>query len=111
MKADIIKQAEMKEKIAKDYLKRSRKQLETKLHSRNLIKNINIWAVLLIINTEPFLKWTRKERQHMDQRTRKLKTMHKALYPRHDVDRLYVSRKEVGSELASIQYSVDASIH
>ena len=29
----------------------------------------------------------------MDQRTRKLKTMHKALLPRDDVDRLCVSRK------------------
>ena len=37
-------------------------------------------------------------------------TMHKALYPRDDVDRLYVSRKEGGRGLASIEDSVDASI-
>ena len=30
----------------------------------------------------------------MDQKTRKLMTMHKALHPRDDVDRLYVSRKK-----------------
>ena len=46
----------------------------------------------------------------MDQRTRKLMTMHKALYPRDDVDRLYVSRKEGGRGLASIEDTVDASI-
>ena len=46
----------------------------------------------------------------MDQRTRKLKTMHKPLHPRHAVDRLYVSRKEGGRGLASIEDSVDASI-
>ena len=46
----------------------------------------------------------------MDQRTRKLMTMHKALHPRDDVDRLYVSRKEGGSGLASSEDSVDASI-
>ena len=46
----------------------------------------------------------------MDQRTRKLLTMHKALHPRDDVDRLYVSRKEGGRGLASIEDSVDASI-
>ena len=34
--------------------------------------------------------------------------MHKALHPRDDFDRLYVSRKE--GELASIEDSVDASI-
>ena len=46
----------------------------------------------------------------MDQRTRKLMTMHKALHPRDDIDRLYVSRKEWGRELTSIEDSVDASI-
>ena len=46
----------------------------------------------------------------MDQKTRKLMTMHKALYPWHDVDRLYVSRKEGERGLASIDDSVDASI-
>ena len=44
----------------------------------------------------------------MDQRTRTLMTMHKALHPRHDVDRLYVSRKERGRGLVSIENSVDA---
>ena len=36
--------------------------------------------------------------------------MHKALHPRNDVDRLYVSRKEGGRGLASIEDSLDASI-
>ena len=37
-------------------------------------------------------------------------TMHKALHPRDDGDRLYVSRKEWERGLASIEDSVDASI-
>ena len=37
-------------------------------------------------------------------------TMHKVLHLRDDVDRLYVSRKEGGRGLASIEDSVDASI-
>ena len=36
--------------------------------------------------------------------------MHKALHPRDDVDRLYVSRKEGGRSLASIEDKVDASL-
>ena len=36
--------------------------------------------------------------------------MHKALHHRDDVDRLYVSRKERGRKLASIEDSVNASI-
>ena len=46
----------------------------------------------------------------MDQRKRKLMTTHKALHPRDDVERLYVSRKRRGRGLASIEYTVDASI-
>ena len=36
--------------------------------------------------------------------------MHMALHSRDDVDRLYVSRKEGGRGLASIEDSIDASI-
>ena len=36
-------------------------------------------------------------------------TIHKALHPRDDFDRLYVSRKEGGRRLASILNSFDAS--
>ena len=46
----------------------------------------------------------------MDQRTRKRMTIHKALHPRDDIDRLYVSRKEGGRGLASIEDSFDALI-
>ena len=46
----------------------------------------------------------------MDQRTRKLTNTRKALHPRDDFDRLYVSRKEGGRGLASFEDSVDASI-
>ena len=46
----------------------------------------------------------------MDQRTRKLMTMHKALHPRDDFDGLYVSRKEGGRGLTSIEDSFDASL-
>ena len=110
LEADTIKQGKMKEKIQKEYIRRTRKLLETKLSGRNLIKGINTWTVLLIRYSGPFLKGTREELKQMDQWTRKLMTMHKALHPRDDVDRLYLSRKEGGRGLASTEYSVDASI-
>ena len=56
LEADTIKQVEMKEKIKKEYLRRTRKILETKLWSRNLIKGINTWAVPLVRYSGPFLK-------------------------------------------------------
>ena len=54
--ADTIKQVEMKNKIQKEYLKRTGKLHETKLNSRNLIKGINTWAVPLVRYSGPFLK-------------------------------------------------------
>ena len=96
--------------IQKEYLRRGRKLLETKLSSRNLIKGINTWAVPLVRYSGPFLKWTRDELRQMDQRTRKLMTMHKTLHPTDNVDRLYEPRKEGGRGLTSIEDSVDTSI-
>ena len=90
-----------------EYLKRTKKLLKIKLYSKNLIHTC---AVSLVRYSGPFLKWTREKLKQMDQRTRKLMTMHKALHPRDDVDRLYVSRKEGGRGLTSIEDSVDASI-
>ena len=110
LEADTIKQIEMKNKIEKEYLWRTRKLLEAKLSSRNLINGINTWAVPLVRYSGPFLKWTRDKLRQMDPRTRKLMTMNKALHPKDDVDRLYVPRKQVGRGLASINDSVDTSI-
>ena len=95
--ADTIKHAEMKEKNKKEYLKRTRKLLETKLHSWNLIKRINTRVVLLVKYSGPFLKWTREELKQMD--LTKSMTMHKASHPIADADRLYALRKEGGRGL------------
>ena len=45
LETDTIKQVEMNEKIIKEYRRRTRKLVETELHSRNLFKRINTWAV------------------------------------------------------------------
>ena len=110
LEADTIKQVQMKDTIRKEYRRRTIKLLETKLSSKNLIKGINTWAVPLVRYSGPFLKWTKDELKQMDQKTRKQMTMHKALHPRDDVDRLYVSRKQRGRGLASIEDNVDVSI-
>ena len=48
LEADTIKQVEMKDKIQKEYIRRTRKLLETKLSCKNLIKWINTWTVPLV---------------------------------------------------------------
>ena len=104
LEGDTIKQEEIKEKIKKEYLMRTRK-----LYSRNLIKWINTWALPLVRYSRLFLKWT-TELKLMDQKTRKPMSIYKAFHSRDDVDWLYVSRKEGGRALTSIKDSVDATI-
>ena len=48
LEADTIRKVEMKDKIQKEYLRRTTKLLETKLSSRDLIKGINTWPVPLV---------------------------------------------------------------
>ena len=95
LEADTIKQEEMKEKIQKEYFRRTRKLLETKLYRRNFIKGMNTWAVPRVRYSGLFLKWTGEELKQIDQRTRKLMTMHKALDPRDDVNRLCVKKRRM----------------
>ena len=110
MAADTIKQVQTKDKIQKEYLRRTWKKLKTKLTSWHLIKGINTWVIPLIGFSRPFLKWTRDEFKQMDQRTRKLMTMHKAFHPRDDVDGLYVSTKEGVRGLVCIEDSIETTI-
>ena len=48
----------MKKIMEKEYLRRTRKVLETKHYSENLLKMINTWALLRVNYSGPFLKWT-----------------------------------------------------
>ena len=67
LEADTIKLMEMKEKMKKEYLRRTRKLLVRKLCCRNLIKGINTWAVSLVRYSGPFLrsfsKWTKEQKK------------------------------------------------
>ena len=63
LEADSIKKVEMKEKNEKKYIRWTRKLLDTRLNSRNLIKGINNWAVPFEIYSGPFSKWTRDLKQ------------------------------------------------
>ena len=94
LEANPIKQVEMKEKNKKEYLRRTRKLLETQLYCRKLIRGIKTWVVPLVRYSGPFLNWTREEFLQMNQRTRKLRTMHTALHPRDDIDYMYQEKKE-----------------
>ena len=108
--ANEVKQKEMKEKVTKEYKRRVRKLLETKLNGGNLIRSINTWAIPVIRYSSPFLDWTIEEMREMDRSTRKLFTMHNRLHPRSNAQRLYISRSEGGRGLASVEDTILAGL-
>ena len=108
LEADRIKHEEMKETVTKEYKRRVRKILETKLNGGNLVKAINTWAIPLLRYSAAFLDWRKSELQDLDKKTRKLLTMHNGLHPKSNVDRIYIPREEGGRGLISVEDCVES---
>ena len=103
IQADETKHHETKEKVKTEYYSRVRKILETKLYGGNIVTGINTSEISLLRYSSAFLDWTGAELEQMDMRTRKLIPMDQALNPKSDAARIYLSRKEGGRALASLQ--------
>ena len=104
-----IKTPDIKERVSRAHNRRVRKVLERNLNGQNIIKAINTWAVSIVRYFAPFLDWKKQEVLELDTRIRKLLTMHKALHPISNVDRLYISRNEGGRWLCSIEETIETS--
>ena len=107
MEGGDIKHQEMKDTIRKEYMQRLKAILKSKLNAGNMIKAINTWAVPVIRYSAGIVEWTKAELRSIDQKTRKQMTIHKALHPRANTDRLYITRKEGGRGLLSIEDCVN----
>ena len=94
---------EMKDKVKKEYYRRVRKVLQTKLNSRNVFKAIKTWAVSVVRYSAAFLVWSRLQLEETDGKTRKLLTMHNGFHPKSNADRLHISRSEGGRGLLGVQ--------
>ena len=81
LEADEVMVNEMKNKVKKEYYRRVRKVLETKLNNGNVFKVINILAVSVVRYSAAFLQWLRLELQEIDRRTRKSLIMQNGFHP------------------------------
>ena len=108
--ADEVLHKGMKEKLRKEYYRRVRKVLQSKLSGGNVIKAVNTWAVSLLIYSAAFVDWTREDLREFDRKTRKVMNMNSALHPRDSVARLYLPRKEGGRGLMSVEDCVDQAV-
>ena len=106
LEADSIQMKNMKTKICKEYHRRTKRILRSKLNARNTIDAINTWAISLIRYTAGIVDWNQEELQQMDRKTRKVMTMNGALHPRADVARQYVKREQGGRGLISVEECV-----
>ena len=110
VEADNFLEEKMKLNVSKEYIRRLRKVLKSKLNSGNLVRGVNTWAVSLIRYSTVFVSWRKSELQAIDRKTRKLFTMYGALHPKSDVDRLYIPKNEGGRGLISIEDCVELAI-
>ena len=102
-----INHQEMK-KIKKEYIKRLKAILKSKLNSGNTVKAINTWAVPVIRYSAGIVDWKNSELGNMDRKTRKVLNMYQALHPRSNVDRLYISSSGGGKGLLSLEECISA---
>ena len=101
----------MKRRIEKDYFRRVRKILKSKLNGGNMVEAINCRAVTVVRYAAGIVEWTKEKLQIMDRKPRKLMTLHHALHPQADVDSLYFKRAEGGRGLMSVEDSVNSEMN
>ena len=100
----------MKLNVSKEYIRRLRKVLKSKLNGGNLVRGVNTWAVSLLRYSAAFVSWRKSELQAIDRKTKKLLAIYGALHPESDEDRLYIPIKEGGRGLISIEDRVELAI-
>ena len=110
LEADKFLEDRMKLNVSKEYIRRLRKVLKSKLNDGNSVRGVNTWAVSLLRYSAAFVSWRKSELQAIDRKTRKLLTIYGALHPKSDVNRLYVPRIEGGRGLISIEDCVELAI-
>ena len=101
LEVDIYLELKIKLNVSKEYIRRLRKVLKSKLNGGNLVRG----AVPLLRYSAAFVSSKKSELQAIDKlaKTRKLFTIYRALHPKSDVDRLSIPRKEGGRGLISIE--------
>ena len=100
---DEIMNHNMKALVQKEYLRRLKKILKSRLNGRNIIIAINTWAVSLLRYGAGLINWTINELQQLDRKTRKKLTMCGALHPKSNVNRLCLVRQEGDRGLIGVE--------
>ena len=107
LEVDDIIHYEVTRSMKKEYIRRVKKVLSSKLKADNVIKDINSWAPSLLPYSGWIVNWTKSELAELDRKTRKLLTIYEAPHPRSNVIRLYLLRREGGRGLISVEDAIN----
>ena len=110
LEASGLKHEEMKGQTEKEYIRRVRNMLKSKLNGGNIISAISSRAVSIVRYGAGIISWTKMELEELDWKTKKLMTMYGAQYPKADVDRLYLQRCERGRGLLGLEDCVQVEV-
>ena len=110
LEADGIKHEEMKDQETKEYVRRLRTILKSKINGGNIISAINARGASIIRYGAGIIGWTKAELQALDRKTRKMLTIYRAHHPKADIDRMYLRRAEGGRGLIGVEDCVRIEI-
>ena len=111
LEIDEIMNHNMKALVQKEYLRRLKKILKSRLNGRNIIIAIYTWAVSLLRYGAGLINWTLNELQQLDRKTRKKLTMYGAFHAKSNVNRLYLARQKGGRGLIGVEDTVRREEH
>ena len=95
---DDFKDESVKDRLSKEYERRVKKVIRSKLNGGNMVRVINSWAVSLLRYSGGVVRWTKVELMNLDRKTRKLLIIQDALHARANGSRLYLMRSVVKKE-------------
>ena len=76
LEAHKLLEEKMKLNVSKEYIRRLRKILKSKLNGGNLVRGVNTCAVSLLPYLAAFVSWRKSELLAIDRKTRKLFTIY-----------------------------------
>ena len=94
--------------IRKEYFKRLRATLKSKLNAKHVFQVINTWLVPTVRYSVGIIEWTKEEATEIDPKARKVIIMYDGIHLRSNFEeRLHLPSSEGGRRLASIKYRVN----
>ena len=100
----------MKLRVSKEYFRRLKNILKSKLNGKNLVQGVNTWVVSLLKYSAAFISWRKCEFLAVDRKTRNLLTIYGGLHRKSDCDRLHTHRKDGRRGLIAIEDCIELPV-